>query len=58
MGQLVDSSVCQRTEDEETVLLLPDPFQQLSNSRHGQGLGSQGTETEVELKATRYLRER
>ena len=48
--------VCERTEDEEAVLLLPDPLQQFVNSRHGQGLGPQGTEAKVELKATCHLR--
>lgn len=53
-----EGSVCERTQDEEAVLLLPDPLQQFVDSRDGQGLGPQRTEAEVKLEATCHLQER
>lgn len=50
-------SVCKRTEDEETILLLPDPLHEFVGSCHCQGLGPQWTEAEVELEAARHLQE-
>ena len=51
-------SVCERTQDEEALLFLPDPFQQFVDGRHGHSLGPQRTEAEVELEATRHLEDR
>lgn len=50
------SSVRQRAQDEEAILLLPDPLQQLVDGRDGYCLGPQRTEAEVELKAICHLR--
>lgn len=52
-----EGSVCERAQDEEAILLLPDPLQQFVDSRYGQSLGPQRTEAEVELKATCHLQE-
>lgn len=52
------SSVCQRAQDEETILLLPDPLQQFVDSRDGHRLGPQRTEAEVELETISHLRVR
>lgn len=52
-----EGSVCERTQDEEAILLLPDPLQQFVDSREGQGLSPQRTEADVELKATCHLQE-
>lgn len=49
-----EGSVCERTQDEETILLLPNPLQQFVDSRDRQGLGRQWTEAEVELETTCY----
>lgn len=53
-----EGSVRERTQDEEAILLLPDPLQQFVDSRDGQGLRPQRTEAEVELEAACHLQER
>jgi len=55
---LFGGSVRERTQDEEAILLLPDPLQQLGDGRDGHGLGPQRTEAEVQLEATCHLQER
>lgn len=50
-----EGSVCERAQDEEAILFLPDPLQQFVDSRDGQRLGPERTEAEVELKATCHL---
>lgn len=53
-----EGSVCERTQDEEAILLLSDPLHQFVGSSDCQGLGPQWTEAEVELEATCHLQER
>ena len=50
-------SVGERAEDEETVLLLPYPLEQLVDRRHGLHLGHQRGQAQVELKAAGQLEE-
>lgn len=53
-----ESLVCERTQDEEAILLLSDPLHQFVGSSDRQGLGPQWTEAEVELEAACHLQER
>ena len=55
MGGWGVASVGERAEDEETVLLLPYPLEQLVDSRHGLHLGHQRGQAQVELKAAGQL---
>lgn len=49
------NSVRQGTQDEESILLLPDPLEKFIDSRHGQRFGGQRAEAEVELEAVGHL---
>lgn len=51
----LSTSVRQWTQDEESILLLPDPLEKSADSRHSQCLGGHGAEAEVELKAVGHL---
>lgn len=49
-----EDSVCERTQDEKTILLPPDPLQEFVNGGERQGLRGQRAEAEVELEASRH----
>lgn len=49
------TSVRQWTQDEESILLLPDPLEKSVDSRHSQRLGGHRAEAEVELEAVGHL---
>lgn len=55
LQEVSEGSVCEGAQNEEAILLLPDPLQQFVDSRNSQRLGPQWTEAEVKLEATRHL---
>lgn len=46
-----EGSVCEGAQDEEAILLLPDPLQQFVDSSNSHRLCPQRTEAEVDLEA-------